>query len=158
MALDVGEVRTGLALSDVTRTQATPLSVLDTRELCRNNKPLLDLITDYEVTQLVVGLPLSLDGSPGSQARRVQSLTKQLLFGLDALPHPPKVVRCDERHSSVRATERGHALGLSERAMRGRLDSHAAAEFLQDFLDDWGNDPENCPDNGPDNGPENDEE
>jgi putative Holliday junction resolvase len=135
MALDVGEVRTGVALSDVACEQASPLKVLETKALRADNRQLIDLITDYEVICLVVGLPLQADGTPGQQARRTQSLTKQLLNGVDTLANPPTVLFFDERHSSADAKAQGHTLGLSERDMRGVLDSHAAAHFLQAYLD-----------------------
>ena len=135
LALDVGDARTGLALSDVAGMQASPLTVLDTKALRHDNAQLLNLVTDYEVDYVVVGLPLQADGSEGPQARRVRSLTMQLLRGLDALTLSPKVVFFDERHSSAQAKEQGHALGLSERDMRGTLDAHAAAQFLQAYLD-----------------------
>ena len=135
LALDVGEVRTGLALSDCAHRQASPLKVLDTKALRTSNKSLLDLIVDFEVTRVVVGLPLQADGSLSAQARRVMSLTRQLLIGMDALPQTPDVIFFDESFSSASAKNRAHALGLREREMRGGLDSHAAAEFLQAYLD-----------------------
>jgi len=134
LALDIGEARTGLALSDVKRQQATPLQVLSTTQLCSNNKELKVLIEDYEVGALVVGLPLLADESEGQQARRTRSLATKMLAGLDALP----IVFFDERQSSSRAKDSGHSMGLSERDMRGKLDSHAAAAFLQTYLDTIG--------------------
>ena len=135
LALDVGDVRTGVALSDTARMNASPLAVLSTRELCANNAALLRLLDEYEVGCVVVGFPFEADGSHGSQARHVQATAGKLLAGLDALRPEMRVVFADERFSSIRARERGQALGLNERDMRGQLDSRAAAQFLQDYLD-----------------------
>ena len=131
LALDIGEVRVGLALSDMARQQASPLQVLDTIQLCANNKALKTVIEDYEVDTLVIGLPLLADGSEGSQARRTRNLTAKILVDLDVL----RIIFFDERQSSKIAKDSGHSLGISEKDMRGKLDSHAAAAFLQAYLD-----------------------
>ena len=137
MALDIGEVRTGIALSDTGRNHASALQVLDTKVLCKEGKVLNGLIADYEVDTLLIGLPLLEDGSEGSQARRTRSLADKMLGALskagnvDAL----HILFYDERKSSKQAKEYAWALDLNEREMRGKLDSHAAANFLQNYLD-----------------------
>jgi len=148
LALDIGEVRTGIALSDVDRLNATALQVMDTQGLCADNSKLHELIADYEVGSLVIGLPLLADGSEGSQARRTRSLAAKMLQGMDALCHLGEdsctgctdervfpVIFFNEQQSSKQAKDLGHKLGLSERDMRGKVDSFAAAVFLQRYLD-----------------------
>jgi putative Holliday junction resolvase len=130
LALDIGETRTGLALSDADLRHATPFDVLSTAQLCTDNRRLREVIEDYEVLRLLIGLPLLADGSEGSQARRVRNLAAKMLVGIES-----KVTFFDERSSSISAKAKGHELGLSERDMRGKLDSHAAAAFLQIYLD-----------------------
>ena len=68
LGLDIGERRVGVAISDPGERVATPLKVLDARVL-RDLTPLLRLLEDYEVGRIVVGLPMSLDGTEGPQAR-----------------------------------------------------------------------------------------
>ena len=131
LALDIGEARTGLALSDAARQHASPFKVFDTVQICADNKELRTLIDDYEVGVLLVGLPLLADGSEGSQVRRTRSLAAKMLAGLDTL----NIVFFDERKSSHQAKSSGHSLGLTEKDMRGKLDAHAAAAFLQAYLD-----------------------
>jgi putative Holliday junction resolvase len=131
LAIDIGDVRCGLALSNVEGTTARPLDVLSTKELLADNRALRTLVADYEVATIVVGLPLTLEGTEGPQARHVRALADKILTGLDALP----LVFFDERYSSVVAKEQGRASGLSERDMRGATDSRAAAVFLQTYLD-----------------------
>ncbi|MCL2680388.1 MAG: Holliday junction resolvase RuvX [Coriobacteriia bacterium] len=160
MALDIGEVRTGIALSDTAKKQATPLQVLDTRSICADNRQLRTLIADYQVDSVVVGLPLLGCGSEGSQARRTRSLAAKMLQGMDALcqetqqemqhetPNEKAEGHGDdallltffsERQSSKQAQQQGHSVGLTQRDMRGKLDSFAAAAFLQEYLDTMDN-------------------
>jgi len=131
LALDIGEVRTGLALSDAKQQFASALQVLETKKLCANNRELQDVIDDYEIATILVGLPLELDGSEGSQARRVRNLAAQMLSSMDTL----RIIFFDERLSSKEATAQGHEQGLSTKDMRGKLDAFAAAVFLQAYLD-----------------------
>jgi putative Holliday junction resolvase len=139
LGLDIGETRTGLALSNSRQIQASPLKVLRTKELLKNNSPLAELIEDYEVVGLVVGLPLLADGAEGQQARRTRSLAAKLVAGMDVLASTKlahkNMLFYDERFSSAEAKASGHSLGLTERDMRGHLDSHAAANILQAYLD-----------------------
>lgn len=131
LALDIGEVRTGVALSCANGQHASPFQVLDTKQLCSNNKELHTIVADYEVDTVVVGLPLQDGGSEGSQARRTRNLAQKMLTGMDVL----NIIFFDERQSSKIAKSAGHSMGLSEKDMRGKLDSHAAAAFLQSYLD-----------------------
>ncbi|MDR1413057.1 MAG: RuvX/YqgF family protein [Actinomycetes bacterium] len=159
LALDVGELRCGLALSDVARKHASPLAVLPTADLLRvqpsgGGGRLREIVAEWEVAGIVVGLPLESDGSEGSQARHVRALGGKIVAGLGlgldvgaglgsgagsrAIPSAPalSLVWYDERKSSVQAKAAGHEVGLSERAMRGHTDSRAAAVFLQRWLDE----------------------
>jgi len=135
LALDVGEVRTGIALSDVARKNATPLQVLDTKQALGNNSVLRHIIEDYEIDTIIVGLPLDEgggeDGAENQQSRRIRTLTQKLLAGLAPLPQH----YVNERLSSKIAQSRGRDLDLSVKDMRGKLDAHAAAAILEGYLD-----------------------
>jgi len=141
LALDVGETRTGVAVSSADRRHASPLSVLDTKGLLAIGKELSGLIADYEIDTLVIGLPLLADGSEGQQARRTRSLSSKMLEAItgctdmDALRQGLEVVYFDERQSSSEAKRAGHSMGMSERDMRGKLDGQAAAVILARYLD-----------------------
>jgi len=116
----------------VSGTEASALQVLNTKELCLNNKELHTLIEDYEIDTIVIGLPLLADGSEGQQARRTRSLAAKILKGKD---QSIQVEFFDESQSSKTAQRRGHDLGFNMKDMRGKLDAHAAAVFLQAYLD-----------------------
>jgi len=130
MSLDLGEKRTGVAVSDATGTVSSPLDVLPTNEVMNNAASFRKLLADYEVELLVVGLPISLDGSEHTQATSIRSLVTRL-EKLYSLP----VEFIDERLSSKEAKRVLRQLGYSEKDMRGKTDKIAASIVLQTWLD-----------------------
>jgi putative Holliday junction resolvase len=128
-ALDIGEKRIGVAVSDPGGRVATPLKVLDAAVL-RDPGPLLRLLEEYGIGLVVVGLPLSLDGTEGPQARAVRASVARLGPALGV-----PVEFADERLSSAQARRALGDAGLSDRAKRGRIDMAAASLFLQSYLD-----------------------
>lgn len=133
IGLDIGEVRIGVAVSDPRGTVASPLTVLDARELRRDIRPLARIVEDYEAEVVVVGLPLTLAGEEGPQAAGVRTEAERLGTEL-GLP----VEYYDERLSSAEARRMMREAGVSEREQRGALDKVAAAIVLQGWLDAGG--------------------
>ena len=132
LALDIGRRRTGLALSDPTRTLATPYGVITAQP------PLAEVLRTADqlaaesdgLSAIVVGRPLHLDGRASAETADVDAFVARLRTRT-ALP----VFVQDERLSSVEAERR---LSVGERDWRKRkprLDAAAAAVILQDFLD-----------------------
>ena len=72
LALDVGDVRIGVAVSDPTRTLATPLEVITRVGWGPDTRRVLALCERYETSQVLSGLPLNMDGSEGFQAQKVR--------------------------------------------------------------------------------------
>jgi len=131
LGLDIGEKRVGVALSDSSGRVATPLTVIDSKAAQKNGAELVRIVADYEIDHIVVGLPLTMEGEQGPQARRVLSLSRRITERL-GLP----VVYVDERLSSAEAVRRMRDSGETEREMRGSVDMVAAALFLQTHLDE----------------------
>jgi putative Holliday junction resolvase len=134
LSLDVGERRVGIAISDPTGTVARPLQTLVRGSREEDLVALAALVTEHGVELVVVGLPLSLDGTEGPQARRVARYTRALAAHL-----PVPVVSWDERFTTARANEillqsRGKKKRRQARAT-GEIDAVAAAVILQDYLD-----------------------
>lgn len=133
LALDYGERRIGVAVSDPTRTIASPLTTLVRRS---GKRPpwsrIREIIEEREIEEILVGLPLDLAGEEGEWAREVRAFGDELVRRFD-LP----VSWMDERLSSVRAEEVVRSLGLrkKERERKERVDSTAAAIILQDYLE-----------------------
>lgn len=130
LGLDVGEARVGVAVSDAGGTVASPLTVLDARALKRDLRALARLVEDYEVEELVVGLPLTLSGDEGPQAVAVRAEADRIGAAL-GLP----IAYVDERLSSSAAARAMTQAGVDTRGQRGRLDMVAAAYILQGYLD-----------------------
>jgi putative Holliday junction resolvase len=135
MALDVGEKRVGVALSDETQTLARSLTVLHRRSKAQDFAALAGLARQHEVTALVVGLPLSRDGGEGFQAQRIRRYADALIEALAADGLALPLIFHDESLSTVTAAEALIDSGHKRRARRQRLDAVAAAVILQDYLD-----------------------
>ena len=127
LALDVGERRVGLAVCDEEGLLATPLGVLERRGAALDGPRLAATAREQRAVRLVIGLPRTLAGEIGPQARRVQRWAERV-----AAPLGLPLAYWDERYSTQEAAAR-----LAER--RGRrappLDAVAAAVILQDYLD-----------------------
>ncbi|HIR90430.1 MAG TPA: Holliday junction resolvase RuvX [Candidatus Limicola stercorigallinarum] len=130
LALDIGEVRVGIAVSDATGRIAMPVKVLPAAEVAGMARPFRLLLEDYEPDVLVCGRPETLGGEDGPQAERVMKVARSVA---DATGLPLEFV--DERLSSREAKRILREQGLSEREMRGKVDSVAASLFLQTWLD-----------------------
>ena len=127
IGLDVGERRIGIAISDPTGLLASPHSVVQRSSRNEDFARILRLVDELGAERLVVGLPLSLDGETGPQARRVLRYARALAARL-----PVPVEFQDERFSTATADAR-----LWETGRRGKaaIDAAAAAVILQDYLD-----------------------
>ena len=131
MALDIGEKRVGIAVSDATGRIASPVKVLPASEVIGMARPFRVLLEDYEPEILVCGRPMTLAGEEGPQAARVMEQARAI--GRAAgLP----VAFADERLSSTEAKRILREQGLNERSMRGKVDMVAASVFLQTWLDE----------------------
>lgn len=130
MALDIGQVRCGIAISDPAQRIATPLCVLPTAEVRANAPSFRRVCEDWEPELIVSGLPLSLSGQEGQQARAAAEIAREVAKKLD-LP----LEFSDERLSSAQAKRSMREQGMSERDMRGKVDMIAASLFLQSWLD-----------------------
>jgi putative Holliday junction resolvase len=135
-ALDIGERRIGVAISDATRTLARPVGVLQTSGLDgdaleRAASEVARLAAEEDgLATLVIGLPRHLDGSPSDMTPRVEEFAARLRARTD-LP----VVLQDERLTSREAESRLALREKNWRVRKQRLDAAAAAVILQEYLD-----------------------
>jgi len=137
LAVDWGLARIGLAVSDGTRTLATPLATLHEKDKRAQIERVVSLIASEEINQVIVGLPLHLDGreSPStlSARRYAEKLATRVTIPIEL---------ADERYTSVEAESRLAQAGARSakggartRDEKGRIDSAAAAVLLQGWLD-----------------------
>lgn len=130
MALDIGEVRVGVAVSDPAGRVASPVCVLPAAEVLAHASTFRRVLEDWEPELLVCGRPKTLSGEDGPQAERVMEQARSIAKACE-LP----LAFADERLSSSEAKRILREQGLSERAMRGKVDMVAASLFLQSWLD-----------------------
>jgi putative Holliday junction resolvase len=131
MGLDVGSKTVGLALSDPTLTVATPLQTLRRTKFSRDAELLRGIAEEHEVGGLVIGLPVSMDGTEGPRCQSVRQFALNLLQFLD-LP----VAFWDERLSTAAVQRMLIAEADMSRRRRGEVvDKAAAAYILQGALD-----------------------
>jgi putative holliday junction resolvase len=131
MGVDVGTVRVGVALSDVTGTLASPLETLRRAKDGKDLNRLAELVVTHEVVEVVVGLPRHLSGASGASAEDASAYAASLASRIGDVP----VHLVDERLSTVTAASHLRAGGISARHQRPVIDQAAAVVILQSHLD-----------------------
>ncbi len=129
LAIDYGEKRVGVAVTDPLSIFATGLETLNADD---SLIPQLKKITaDYDVKEIIVGLPLTLKGEKGSAANQVIQFVDRLQKEISI----PIILR-DERFTSSLATQtiRDLGVGKKKRREKGKVDEIAAVILLQDYL------------------------
>jgi len=131
LAVDWGEKRFGLAVSDPLRMIAQPLVTLTRRTGKRAPVgAILALLKTHEVIEVVVGLPLTAAGDEGPAAREARALG-DAIARRSGLP----VHYQDERMTTARARSAAREIGVRDRDARERVDQMAAVGILQAWLD-----------------------
>ncbi len=129
LALDVGEARVGVAVSDGSGFLASPLLIL------KRDKTTIDRVVDLartlDVCAVLVGLPLNMDGTSGFQARKVERFAGRIGEAVAPIP----IIMEDESESTMMARALRIERGIGQKKRRARIDAEAAAIFLQVYLD-----------------------
>jgi putative Holliday junction resolvase len=131
LGLDVGKKRIGVAGCDRTGLIAAGLTTIERRSFQKDVEQIRALVEERQVQVLVVGLPYSMNGTLGFQAKQVKSLAKRLSTALQ-LP----VEYVDERLTSFQAEQMLLAERRSPSRHKGLIDRKAAAIILQQWLDE----------------------
>jgi len=131
LGLDIGLKRVGIAGCDGTGLIATGITTLVRSSFERDVAYLRELAQERRVQILVSGLPYSLNGDVGAQARQVQKYARRIASALEL---PLEYV--DERLTSVEAEELMKTAGISVSQNKGSIDRKAAALILQQWLDE----------------------
>lgn len=130
LGIDFGEVRIGVAISDLTRSFASPLTTLKSLNQLEAIEAIGLIVTEQDVNNVVIGVPVSLDGTVGPQARKIKRFAN--LLG-QQLPVP--VCFWDESYSSVLADNIMVSSGTRRSKKKNKRDSIAATVILQEYLD-----------------------
>lgn len=130
LGLDVGDARIGVALSDETATLATGLDTIRRVGPRKDVRAVAHLVRAHEAGEVVVGLPRTLEGSVGPQARKVVAFMDALRAAVTV-----PVVPWDERFTTVVARQALLDAGASRRDRRSFVDKVSAVLILQSYLD-----------------------
>ncbi|MBN1955494.1 MAG: Holliday junction resolvase RuvX [Anaerolineae bacterium] len=142
LALDVGERRIGVAVSDPLEIVSRPVGVIDCSSRAEDFAAIGALVAQHQAGLVVVGRPLTLRGEVGPQARQIERYAAALA---QALPVP--VQMWDERYSTVAAKDilrQTRRKGGRRDADKGEIDAVAAAVILQGFLESRRQELEEC--------------
>ena len=133
IGIDLGSKRIGIALSDSDLTVATPLDVIERSGNVENDHiAILKLTDEWEVKRIIVGLPISLDGTLGPSAQSVMDEIK-MLRGVTDIP----IETHDERFTTVTAEQILLQQNVKRDKKKRVIDKVAAAIILQGWIDSF---------------------
>ena len=130
MSLDVGSRTIGIACSDALLMTAQGIETIRRTSLEKDFNRLQELIAEYEVHELVVGMPKNMNGTKGERAEKTEEFVEKMKEVID-LP----VTYWDERLSTVMAERQLIAADVSRKKRKSVLDKMAAVVILQGYLD-----------------------
>lgn len=131
LGLDIGDKWTGVALSDPAGILASPLTIIHHQDAQTDIEAILNIIRQHQVGRIIVGLPLSMDGSIGIQAEKVKAFTRELSQHTEV----PVEFR-DERLTTISARRLMRTVRKTKKTRKTRHDAMAAALILQSYLDE----------------------
>lgn len=138
LAIDFGDARIGLAISDPLNLFAQPLCTIEnTGKQCI--KEILELVQAHQVLELVIGMPYELDGSIGPQGKKVQRFTRRLEARAQASQTDIRVTFIDERLTTAEAERVIAGSGLQNRERSAALDRISAALLLETYINSRAN-------------------
>jgi putative Holliday junction resolvase len=130
LGLDVGSKTVGLALSDVTRSIATPYGTVRRTKFTEDAKAIREAVEKNQVGALVIGLPINLDGSEGPRAQSTRAFARNLAARVEV-----PMIFWDERLSTAAVERHLIEAGASRKRRAQVIDRMAAAYILQGALD-----------------------
>lgn len=129
MSVDLGKARTGLAICDKSEMLASPLGMIEDRNLDRVAEKIADYVKDRKVEMLVIGLPKNMDGTEGESAKNARSFAQQL----EELCNIPTVMQ-DERGTTITAHSFLNTTDTRGKKRKKVVDTVAATIILEDYL------------------------
>ena len=130
MGLDIGDKKTGVALSDPLELTAQGKTVIEFDTFSEQLEYLSSLVDQYDVDQVVVGLPKNMNGSLGPRAEKVLTLVNNLKQEVDV-----PIITWDERLSTIAAERTLIEADMSRAKRKDVIDKMAAVVILQNYLD-----------------------
>ena len=128
LGIDHGEARIGLAITDPVGIMAHPLETIQVKTTNPIER-ISELVKQRQVKQLVLGLPLRMDGSEGTAAEKIRAFGLELIEKIDLPLH-----YIDESLTTVAAAEKLHQAGKNAKKQKSIIDQAAAVEILTNWL------------------------
>lgn len=130
LGLDFGDKIIGIAVSDKSKTIATPIISIKRKSILKDIEKLLSILEEYDVGGVILGLPLSLDGNENERTEKVRNFANELKKCNDI-----KIAFQDERYSSDVIYKELRKSSISKDKIKKKIDQMAASYILQGFLD-----------------------
>ena len=130
LAIDYGDVRVGLALSDLTCTIAQPFKTLSYDDIDHLINQLSEIITEKQVNKIVVGIPYNMKGDDTQQTTKVRKFASILEENLGY-----EIIFVDERLTSSEAEKFMHQMDIKTGFNKAKIDKIAASIILQEYID-----------------------
>ena len=128
--LDFGDKTIGIAISDKTKTIATPITTIKRIGIIKDIEKLSLIFKEYNVGGAVLGLPLNLDGKENERTEKVRKFVIELEKYIDI-----KTILYDERYSTDVIYKELRRNSISRNKIKKKIDMMAASYILQGFLD-----------------------
>lgn len=136
MALDIGDVRIGVALSDPLLLTAQGLRTIHRSNIRKDTSEIIEIIKEEGVTELIIGLPVSLSGEDTEQTEKIRSFATKLENKMRSSGLKDIIVAySDERFSSVIANNVLLEADVKRQDRKNVIDKMAASVILQSYLD-----------------------
>ena len=130
MGIDLGTVRTGIALCDKDNILAYPFCLIESSDMDIVAKRVVDIIKENKVEKIVIGNPKNMDGTLGQSARNIKHFEKILTNHIDI-----DIILWDERLTTISAQKNFASLNIKSRKYRKNIDEAASTIILQSFID-----------------------
>lgn len=130
LGLDFGDKTIGIAVSDKSKTIATPIITIKRKGNLKDIEKLLSIIQEYNVGGIILGLPLSLDGNENERTKKVRKFAEEIKKSKKII-----ITFHDERYSSDVIYKELRKNLISKNKIKKKIDQMAASYILQGFLD-----------------------
>ena len=130
LGLDFGDKTIGIAVSDISKTIATPIITIKRKGVVKDIEKLLSILEEYDVGGVILGLPLSLDGSENKSTEKVRKFAQEVIKRKKI-----KIAFQDERYSSDVIYKELRKNSISKDKIKKKINQMAASYILQGFLD-----------------------
>jgi putative Holliday junction resolvase len=129
LAIDHGDARIGIAATDAAGIMAHPVETIHVREMDAIER-IAQLVSERQVQQIVLGLPLRMDGSEGTASAKCRAFGEKIRLRLPDIP----LHFCDETMTTIAAAEKLHQAGKNAKRQKSIIDQAAAVEILNTWM------------------------